>query len=329
VALVALAGSGCATFKTMALPSEDIGQKQSQRTEETVQAFEEQRNQAQFMAAQARWREGNLKACRESLESLLARVPAHLEARLLLVQVLLSEEKFDVAKGYLEQILAERPADARAQHTMGVLLEAKGEQQAALACYKQAAELEPENQEFALCYRTLEQQSQASAASHQDADGPARSQDASRVRSASERPEVERAFDDAERQLIAGDIPAARDALARAVSFESDKPRLPIRAAVLALRHQQPQLAVFVLRPLADRFVDSAAFQRTLGTACYRAGDYPSAQSALEQALSLDKSSALAYLLMGCTLEKLGHLEAARTHLEQARRLDPRLRLQP
>jgi hypothetical protein len=37
----------------------------------------------------------------------------------------------------------------------------------------------------------------------------------------------------------------------------------------------------------------------------------------------------LAYLLMGCTLDKLGQAEAAKSHLEQARRLDPRLRAQP
>ncbi len=46
-----------------------------------------------------------------------------------------------------------------------------------------------------------------------------------------------------------------------------------------------------------------------LGAAYYRTGDYKSSQVALQQALSLDKSSALSYLLMGCTLAKLGQNE--------------------
>jgi Tfp pilus assembly protein PilF len=83
-----------------------------------------------------------------------------------------------------------------------------------------------------------------------------------------------------------------------------------------------------VVQPVAKRHNDSAALARTLGTAYYRQGDYPAAQSALEQALSLDNSSGLAYLLMGCTLEKLGQTEAAGANFEQARRLDPRLRMQ-
>ena len=60
-----------------------------------------------------------------------------------------------------------------------------------------------------------------------------------------------------------------------------------------------------------------------LGAAYYRSGDYQSSQVALQQALSLDKSSALAYLLMGCTLAKLGQQQAADDHFRRPP-LDPR-----
>jgi tetratricopeptide (TPR) repeat protein len=326
------AGSGCAAFHRMRAANVDVDAKQAKRTEETVRAFEAQRNFAQFQAAQARWREGNVKACREALEEVLSRDPAHLEARMLLVQVLLSQEKFDLARGYLEQILAEAPANARAQHTMGLLLEIQGHQTQAREYYQRAHELEPDNRQYALSCTAPR-----AAPGHRE-DGAEPSGDivaaSTSAGESEQRPEgadradIVEALADVERALAADDVQGARDLMAKAVSLDPETPRVPIRAAIAALRRGHPELAVFVLQPVADRFKDSAALLRTLGTAYYRQGDYAAAQRALEQALSLDNSNALAYVLMGCTLEKLGHAEAAQTHLEQARRLDPRLRLQ-
>jgi tetratricopeptide (TPR) repeat protein len=332
--MLASAAGGCATLRRIANDPGDVDAKQVKRTAETVEAFETQRNFAQFQAAQARWREGNTKACREALDSLLVREPTHLEARLLLVQVLLSEEKYDLARGYLEQILAERPADARAQHTMGLLLESQDKTADALEYYRKAAELEPETEQYAMSCAALAdapasmpaaRRSSNDKAIAEDEDPPADGPSSSAPRFA---PHVERVLADAERALEKGDTTKARDLLTKAVSLDPDSPRLPIRAAVLALRHKYPELAVFVLQPLAQRYNDSAAFHCTLGTAHYRLGNYQAAQRALEQALSLDNTSGLAYLLMGCTLEKLGQTEAAKTHLEQAGRLNPRLRAQ-
>ena len=87
---------------------------------------------------------------------------------------------------------------------------------------------------------------------------------------------------------------------------------------------QVTDLAVDLLQQCADLYDDSAGVQRTLGAAYYRTGDYRSSQVALQQALSLDKSSPLSYFLMGCTLVKLGRSEAAAMHFRQAGMLDPR-----
>ena len=118
---LAAAAPGCAQLKSLTSNPEDISVQQAQRTAETVQAFEARRDFAQFMAAQARWREGNLPACRDSLKQLLQRNPQYFDARLLLSETLLSEEKFDPAREHLAQAIAERPHDARAQHLLGLV----------------------------------------------------------------------------------------------------------------------------------------------------------------------------------------------------------------
>lgn len=109
-----------------------------------------------------------------------------------------------------------------------------------------------------------------------------------------------------------------------ATALEPHDPKIPTAAAVFALRHNQPDLAVSLLEPLLDAFPDSAVIRRILGAGYYRLGNYKSSQVVLQQALSLDNSSALSYFLMGCTLVKLGQPAVAETYFRQARRLDPR-----
>jgi Flp pilus assembly protein TadD len=124
-------------------------------------------------------------------------------------------------------------------------------------------------------------------------------------------------------------IAEGRDALGfayfrEAMELRPDDPHVPTAAAVCALRHNQPDLAVSLLKPCLDAFPESVAVRRILATAHYRLGDYRSSQVVLRQALSLDNSSALSYFLMGCTLVKLGQPAVAETYFRQARRLDPR-----
>jgi tetratricopeptide (TPR) repeat protein len=101
-------------------------------------------------------------------------------------------------------------------------------------------------------------------------------------------------------------------------------PQIPISAAVAALRQNHPEIAVDLLQAAASRFPKSAAVYRALGTACYRRTDYQAAQSALKQALLLDKANPLSYFLMACTLVKLGQQPAADECFRQAARLDPK-----
>jgi len=124
--------------------------------------------------------------------------------------------------------------------------------------------------------------------------------------------------------IAAGSVEEGRVCFWEAAALKPDDPQIPISAAVSSLRHNQPEVAIELLEPAVVAFPDSAALQRILGTAYYRRGDYKSSQLALQQALSLDKSSALSYFLLGCTLVKLGQSEAAETCFRQARVIDPR-----
>jgi tetratricopeptide (TPR) repeat protein len=108
-----------------------------------------------------------------------------------------------------------------------------------------------------------------------------------------------------------------------AVAANPHDPQIPISAAVAALQCNEPDVAIALVTRAIRRFPQMAAFYRILATAHYRRGEYAASQTALAQALSLDKSSALSYFLMGCTLTKLGQTAAAAEHFRRAERIDP------
>ena len=124
--------------------------------------------------------------------------------------------------------------------------------------------------------------------------------------------------------LSAGKTDVAMVLFREAAASRPDDPQIPISASVAALRQNHPEVAVDLLQAAAGRFPKSAAVYRTLGAACYRRTDYRAAQSALKQALLLDKANPLSYFLLGCTLVKLGEQPAADECFRQARLLDPK-----
>lgn len=100
--------------------------------------------------------------------------------------------------------------------------------------------------------------------------------------------------------------------------------RAVVDAAVEALKRDRPDEAIALIEPVLPEHPQSAALHRTLGTAHFRQGDYAAALTALERSVELDKTHALSYFLMGCTLQKLGQPEAAETRFRQAQAIDPR-----
>ncbi|MHB8903097.1 MAG: tetratricopeptide repeat protein [Thermoguttaceae bacterium] len=102
-------------------------------------------------------------------------------------------------------------------------------------------------------------------------------------------------------------------------------PQVAISAAVAALEANQAETSASIARLGIAFHPSCAGLHRTLGAALYRTGNYRSSQVALQEALSLDKSAALSYFLMGCVLEKLGDTESARAQMARAAELDPSL----
>jgi Flp pilus assembly protein TadD len=114
-----------------------------------------------------------------------------------------------------------------------------------------------------------------------------------------------------------------------AVEDDPHDPHIPVATATEALKHHNPKAAVDILLPAARQYPDSAAVFRSLGIAHLQTGDFSAAQKDLQRSLSLDKSSALSYFLMGCTMTKLGQHEAADANFRQAEALDPRYAVRP
>lgn len=125
--------------------------------------------------------------------------------------------------------------------------------------------------------------------------------------------------------IASGDPVAALAAVETDMTNNPNDPQIPISATVAALEADRPETAASIARLGIAFHPSSAGLYRTLGAALYRSGNYSSSQVALQQALSLDNSSALAYFLMGRVSEKLGDTEAAQSHFARANELDPNL----
>jgi Tfp pilus assembly protein PilF len=125
--------------------------------------------------------------------------------------------------------------------------------------------------------------------------------------------------------LASSDKIAALAAVEADITAHPDDPQIPISATVAALEANQPETAASIARLGIAFHPSCAGLHLNLGAALYRNGKYPSSQVALQQALSLDNTSALAYFLMGCVSEKLGDAEAAESHFRRAAELDPNL----
>ncbi len=376
--------AGCAALDVPDPLAPDVAGKRRRRTDEVAQEFESRRDRAELQAALEELDRGELDASERRVRCLLERNPRHLGARRLMAQLRLADDPSHVGIARVEEMPPPRSQDADVEYATGLLLEATGQGENALAYYERASELEPDSELHSVDYRTAlrsggrTRQSDAEPPQVDDtrqvSQGPILAAPAGVVRDSerasspaeprSDRPTVAAPPDQPAQPVTtlrlsvreessAGANPAdAAEASeteyvdvvrrkARAATVEdptgaaltsseetaaigSDNPQTPIAEAIQALRHGRPELAIELLLPAEHHHRGPAQLYRILGVAYYRLGDYESSEVALRQALSLDKSSALSYFLMGCTLSKRGQFEAAEDHFEQARTLNPR-----
>lgn len=301
--------AGCAPLQNLDKNNKLSDEQRLQRRAQVSRKITRNRDAADLLMARTRCDEGRVDEAREILDRLLERSPERVDARLLLAEVEIGAERPQEAVRLAEEVLKKQPTDAPAHYTLALALDAAGDAKAAADHFRQAAQLDARNEVYAASYQAAE------ASGNKDSAGR---------NGQTDREELRGLLAPLEQALAKADGAEAWKVYQAARARHAKQESLPVAAAVLSLRHNQPELAVRIVSEAARQFPKSAAVQRNLGAAYFRLGDYKSSQVALQQAIALDKSCALTYFLMGCTLAKLGQEQSAEDHLRQAQVLDPR-----
>lgn len=111
----------------------------------TSQWFQAQRQAAGYERALAAWQADNVGDCREELHTLLREKPDHREGLMLMAQLEMLERRPMEAYAPLKAFCAAHPQDDALQHMLGLVCESLGYKDEALAQYRIAAKLQPEN----------------------------------------------------------------------------------------------------------------------------------------------------------------------------------------
>jgi Tfp pilus assembly protein PilF len=145
---LAAATSGCAGWMPRKAEQPTLSQTRQERHREAVQAFEQQRDQAQLETALARWQQGDLGGCEARLRSLVARRPDFCDAHLQLAELAWSCENAEEAEAEYRAALQLAPERADVNHALGLLLQATGRPDEAEQLLVRARDLEPANELF-------------------------------------------------------------------------------------------------------------------------------------------------------------------------------------
>jgi tetratricopeptide (TPR) repeat protein len=153
LAALALLCGGCAGFRQKFGIANDVKPTLDERHSETVRNFESRRDNAQLQGALARFRSGNTAEAQDLIGVIVKRNPEHLAARIAMAELLLMQDNPEEALQHLEFVAKRAPNDVSTKHLLGVAHEALGQMDVALACYQQAAKLEPQNEIYQTSYQ--------------------------------------------------------------------------------------------------------------------------------------------------------------------------------
>ena len=167
IALLAVIGSGCTSIDWAGMNwnagrGDDVALLRKQRLIEEAGRFDKHREEAQWQAALARLRAGNLDRARDQLAALLVRNPDHPDARALLDEINASQSAIDptvesavrlavdalqsnqpdVALGILHDALARFPESAVLWRVLGAAHHQGGAPQSAQSALHQALSLD-------------------------------------------------------------------------------------------------------------------------------------------------------------------------------------------
>lgn len=145
---------GCASFWPPKPAVEDVAENSKRRQAEAIQSFEAKRDLAQFEAAKVRWREGDLRACKDLVNRLLERNPGHRGGRLLRAELELFEGRPNEVLPDIEALVQEEPNDAEALYLLGLLQEESGQAEEALHNFEKALKISPQNEVYLASYES-------------------------------------------------------------------------------------------------------------------------------------------------------------------------------
>ncbi|MBN1591341.1 MAG: tetratricopeptide repeat protein [Pirellulales bacterium] len=355
--------AGCRSLSLSEPPVDDIAVQRRQRQATAIEEYERKRTYAEFESSRASWDRGDLRNSQATLERLLRRAPKHRDARLLLARVHFEQDRPQEALAQLQTALVNSPDDPEVHRALGFLLEDMDKPEEAWAHFDLAAKLADQSDMSLSSDSDLADIATASLSDCTDNMlGPAKrvtglseSGEPPALFWAETEDQEDTAtwpqrgatlvthsvgtdindgnstmhqntailIQQGEKALAKGDFDRALAGFRQAAFLERNNPQIPTAAAIAALREGCPEVAATVAQEALVAFPHWIPLLRTLGTAYYRQGDYESSQLVLHQALSLDKSDALSYFLLGCTQLKLKRFEAARACFADAQRLDP------
>jgi Tfp pilus assembly protein PilF len=150
VAMIAGCGLllGCASLPPAGRAAKELDR--ATRRGKDLASFEAKRDEAQFAAARERADQGDPAAAEALLLSLLERSPNHQEARLLLADLWVAQDRTDKAEAELRTLLKQSPDNARAHHSLGLLCDVTSRAAEAQQHFQRAAELNPQEETFRL-----------------------------------------------------------------------------------------------------------------------------------------------------------------------------------
>lgn len=157
VAAAALLSCGCASVTDRVGTSEDVHESRKAREAQALRDFESRRDTAQHQAAITRLRCGDTAEARKSLETILARSPEFLPARLTLSELLLDANEPAQALEHVRFVLERAANDPAARHVEGLVLESLGRADEALASFQRAVDGDPANEVYRLSFQTAAQ----------------------------------------------------------------------------------------------------------------------------------------------------------------------------
>ncbi len=294
------------------------------RRQAAVVAFEAKRDQIQYEAALAQWHSGDTAGCQTQLEEQLARQPKQPDKRLLLTDVYLLSGQPDRALESARIAARQFGDDAGVLHSAGLTFEALGYEDEAFDYFRRSFAIDDQTEVIRLSYQNAVQSAIEATAAAQQRQSP--SGGVSVPSPAVE--EGEAPWQLAIRTLVdasqGNDSRRTATLIAEFVNRHETEPDVLAQAGKFLLQRNQPNLALHLLESALEQQTESAAVYRVIAMAYYRTGDYEASRRALHFSLSLDKSSALSYFLMGATLSKLGMSEPAERSYRRSVQIDPR-----